>query len=363
MTHTVEQIASAIGAQAEGNLGLLLAGAAEPAQARAHQLAMAMSPEFAEQIGQGAAQVAVMAEGADWRAYGLEAAILVPRPRFAMARVTQAFDPGPEMAPGIHPSAVVDPSADIAEGASIGPLAVIGRDVRIGPRARIASHVTIGAGAVIGADALLFEKVHIGHHCVIGDRFIAQPGAVVGGDGFSFVTPEAGAVEAVRSSLGDRGGLRQQAYARIHSLGAVRIGDDVELGANTCVDRGTVADTVIGRGTKLDCLILVGHNVQIGEDCLLCGQCGVAGSSRLGNRVVIGGMAGVADHVTLGDDVIAGAAAIIRSNQPAGRVLLGDPAIEMSASIQGYKNMRRLPRLFAQVAELRKTLSKPDSND
>ena len=210
---------------------------------------------------------------------------------------------------------------------------------------------------------MILEGVRIGARVRIGDRFIAQPGAVIGGDGFSFVTAERSAVEEVRATLGQRGEIRAQDWVRIHSLGAVTIGDDVEIGANSCVDRGTIRDTEIGRGTKLDNLVQVAHNVQIGEDCLLCGQSGIAGSARIGNRVVLGGKAGVADNLQVGDDVIAGAGTLILSNAPAGRVLLGYPAVRMDSQIEIMKAQRRLPKLVARVAALEKRLGSDADKD
>jgi UDP-3-O-[3-hydroxymyristoyl] glucosamine N-acyltransferase len=192
---------------------------------------------------------------------------------------------------------------------------------------------------------------------VIGDRFICQPGAVVGSDGFSFVTPEKSGVEAVRETLGARDDADPQSWTRIHSLGAVRIGDDVEIGANACIDRGTIRDTEIGTGTKLDNLVHVGHNVRIGRDCLLCGQVGIAGSAIIGDRVVLGGQCGVSDNIFVGDDVIAGGATKIFTNAPAGRVLLGSPAMKMETNVEAWKNIRRLPRLFRDVAALRRTVT------
>jgi UDP-3-O-[3-hydroxymyristoyl] glucosamine N-acyltransferase len=181
---------------------------------------------------------------------------------------------------------------------------------------------------------------------------------VIGADGFSFVTPEKSGIEEIRETLGHREEIHPQSWTRIHSLGTVHIGDDVEVGANATVDRGTVRATSIGRGTKLDNLVHVGHNVQVGEDCLLCGQVGIAGSSRIGNRVVLAGQCGVSDNIFVGDDVIAGGATKIFSNAPAGRVLLGYPAIKMETHVEAWKNIRRLTRLFAQVAELRETVAK-----
>jgi UDP-3-O-[3-hydroxymyristoyl] glucosamine N-acyltransferase len=185
----------------------------------------------------------------------------------------------------------------------------------------------------------------------------------VGSDGFSFVTPEKSGVERVRESLGHQGEIVAQSWTRIHSLGGVEIGDDVEIGANTAIDRGTIRATRIGRGTKLDNLVHVGHNVEVGEDSLLCGQVGIAGSARIGNRVVLGGQCGVNDNIFVGDDVVAGGATKIFTNAPAGRVLLGSPAVKMEAHVEMMKALRRLPRLFEQVRDLQKAVSKSSDND
>jgi UDP-3-O-[3-hydroxymyristoyl] glucosamine N-acyltransferase len=205
--------------------------------------------------------------------------------------------------------------------------------------------------------------VKIGARVRLGDRVICQPGAVVGADGFSFVTPEVSGVERVRRSLGDQGEVTGQSWTRIHSLGAVEIDDDVEIGANSAIDRGTIRSTRIGRGTKLDNLVHVGHNVEIGEDCLLCGQVGIAGSARIGDRVVLGGQCGVNDNIFVGDDVVAGGATKIFTNAPAGRVLLGSPAVKMQSHLEMMKALRRLPRLVEQVRALQKAVSKPDDRD
>jgi len=363
MTHTIGDIAGALGAELHGDGAIQVTGAAEPAMAGPEHLALAMKPEFADGLKKGMARAAVVWAGADWKALGLEAALVVPRPRYAMAGITRVLDPGPEIAPGIHASAIVHPEAEVGAGCAIGPFVVIGRGARIGARARIASHVSIGAEARIGDDALLLEGVRIGARVRIGHRLIAQPGAVVGSDGFSFVTPEKSGVERVRESLGDQGEISGQSWTRIHSLGGVEIGDDVEIGANTAIDRGTIRATRIGRGTKFDNLVHIGHNVEIGEDCLLCGQVGIAGSARIGNRVVMGGQCGVNDNIFVGDDVVAGGATKIFTNAPAGRVLLGSPAVKMEAHVEMMKALRRLPRLVEQVRALQKAVSKsPDSD-
>jgi len=355
MGYTIAEISVALGAQAAGDLSVVIETASEPASAGPADLALAMDPKYADGIAKGAAVAALLWQGADWQALGLKAAIFAPRGRLAMAGLSRMLDAGPVIAPGVHALAVVDPSAVIGAGAAIAPFVVIGPGVVIGAGARIASHVSIATGAQIGVDALICQGARIGARVVIGDRFICQPGAVIGSDGFSFVTPEKSGVEEIRETLGQRDGqgdgTSAQSWTRIHSLGAVTIGNDVEIGANACIDRGTIRDTTIGDGTKLDNLVHIGHNVQVGQDCLLCGQVGIAGSSRIGNRVVLAGQCGVNDNIFVGDDVIAGGATKIFTNAPAGRVLLGYPAVKMEVHLEMQKALRRLPRMMKNLSQ------------
>ncbi|MDU8911570.1 UDP-3-O-(3-hydroxymyristoyl)glucosamine N-acyltransferase [Aestuariicoccus sp. MJ-SS9] len=363
MAHTLEEIAAALGLPFEGDGGLTIVSVAEPASCADDQLALAMKPEFADQLAQGQARAAMMWQGADWRGYGLKGAILAPRPRYAMAGLSAMMDEGPGYDAGIHPSAMIHPTAELAADVSVGPLSVIGAGARIGAGSVIGPQAHVGGKAVIGPGALLHAGVRIGARVTIGARFIAQPGAVVGADGFSFVTPEVSGVEKARDTLGADGTDTAQSWARIHSLGAVRIGDDVELGANACIDRGSVRDTLVGDGCKFDNLAQVGHNVVIGRDCLICAQVGIAGSTRIGNNVVLGGQTGVSDNITVGDNVITGGATKVLANVPPGRVMLGYPAMKMETHVEAYKGFRRLPRLFRDVAALQKAVSKLTGND
>ena len=361
MALTIGTLAEALEARSWGDLSLPVTGAAEPANtgpvgSDGGVIAMAMSPKYAEALKPGG--MAILAEGMDPEAYGLKAAIFAPRPRLAMAGLTRAFDPGPAIAQGIHPSSVIDPTAQIGDGAAIGPFVSIGAKAVIGAGARIASHVSIGAGARIGSDAMILEGARIGHGVTAGDRLIMQPNAVIGGDGFSFVTPEESGIEEIRRTLGTREGVRQQHWTRIHSLGGVEIGDDVEIGANATIDRGTIRATRIGSGTKIDNLVQIGHNVVVGSDCLLCGLVGVAGSCRIGDRVVLAGQVGVSDNTEIGDDVIAGGATKIFTRVPAGRVILGNPAVKMETQMEIQKAMRRLPRFAQQLAKLQETVTR-----
>lgn len=357
MSHSIREIAAGIGAEAEGDLDLRVERASEPAAAGPMDLALAMDPRYAPGIQQGRAQAALLWPDADWRSLGLKAAIFTPRGRLAMAGLTRLMEQPLQISPGMHAMCIVDASVVIGEGAAVGPFVTIGAGAVIGPRARIASHVSIAEGAVIGADALILQGAHIGARVQIGDRFVCQAGAVIGADGFSFVTPEPSGVEEIRATLGYRDEIRAQSWTRIHSLGAVRIGDDVEIGANCAIDRGTIRDTIIGSGTKLDNLVHIGHNVEVGRDCLLCGQVGIAGSARIGDRVVLGGQCGVNDNIFVGNDVIAGGATKIFTNAPAGRVLLGYPAVKMETHVELQKALRRLPRLATRVAELERVIS------
>ncbi len=349
MAHTVSDIAQALGAAWEGDGALPLTGAAEPAAAGPGDLALAMKPDYAGGLAQGAARAAILWAGADWRALGLEAAIFAERPRMALAGVTRAFDPFHPIPEGVHPAAIVHPTAELGEGVAIGPFAVIEAGVRLGAGCRVYAHATIGAGAVLGAHCLIREGVRLCHGVRLGDRVILHPGVVIGSDGFSYVTPETSGVEEIRRTLGDRGAAPAQHWERIHSLGSVTLGDDVEVGANTAIDRGTVRDTVVGSGTRIDNLVQIGHNVVVGRDCLLCGQVGIAGSARIGDRVVLGGRVAVNDNIFVGDDVIAGGGAMIFTNAPAGRVLMGNPAVRMETQIEINKAMRRLPRLMKKL--------------
>ena len=363
MQFTIQQIADSLGAECQGETDLTILRAAEPGDAGPTDLAMAMSAKYAETLSGGEARAAMLWEGADWQAMGLRAAIFVTRPRMAMAGITTMLDRGQGVEPGVHPSAVIDPAAEIGEGVSIGPLAVIGARAKIGAGSVIGPHCTIGMDVVLGEQAHLREMVSIGARAQIGDRFIAQPGARIGSDGFSFVTPEISGVENARKTLGDQGDAKAQSWLRIHSLGAVEIGNDVEVGSNCTIDNGTIRNTRIGDGSKLDNLVHVGHNTRIGRDCLLCGQSGLSGSVDVGNNVVLGGQTGVADNVFIGDGVIAGGATKILSNVPAGRVVMGYPGVKMETHTEIYKAQRRLPRMARDVEALKKAVFKQSPSD
>ena len=327
---TVQDIAAALGTVPLGDGSISVSGLAEPGGATATDLALAMAPRYADALRRGAARAAVLWEGADWEGLGLAAAIIVPRPRLAMAHLTRLMD-RPPVSNGIHPTAVIDPGATLGAEVAIGPFCVIGADVSIGDGTVLAEHVSVGAGSVIGAHGLVHAGVRIGRNVTIGARVILQPNVVIGGDGFSFVTATPSIAETGRRTLGKEpfAPLEDATQHRIHSLGGVVIGDDVEVGANSTVDAGTIRPTRIGDGTKIDNLVQVGHNVIVGRDCLLCAQAAIAGSAVIGDRSILGGKSGVADHVTVRRDCLFGGAAIALGDVPDGSFVMGYPAKPM----------------------------------
>ncbi len=358
MSHTIKDIAAALGAEAFGAVDLSIARVAEPAMAGPEDLALATKESYAAGLAEGQARAAMLWPGADWQALGLEAAIIPNRPRYAMSGLSAMLDPGQGFGEGIHATAHIEPGATLGAGVSVGAFSIVSAGATIGAGTVIGPHCFVGRDSWVGEKSFLREQVSIGARVCIGARFIAQPGVRIGGDGFSFVTAEKSAVEEVRDTLGDQGATQSQPWSRIHSLGAVTIGDDVEIGANSCVDCGTVRDTVIGNGVKIDNLVQIGHNVVIGNDCMICAQSGIAGSSRLGDNVVLGGHTGVSDNVFIGDRAITGGATVVLSNIPAGRVMLGYPAVKMETQLEMHKAQRRLPRLARDVAALKSAVFK-----
>ncbi|MBW7921383.1 MAG: UDP-3-O-(3-hydroxymyristoyl)glucosamine N-acyltransferase [Rubellimicrobium sp.] len=345
----LDDLAAALGGTWAGDGSLRVTGAAEPAAAGPDDLAVALSPRWAAALGQGAARAALLWPDADWQGLGLRGAIFAARGRLAMAHLTQALDPGPGFAPGIHPQALVE--GTVGQGVSVGAFSVIGAGAAVGAGTRIGPQVAIAAGAVVGADCLIHAGVRIGPRVHIGAGVIVQPGAVIGGDGFSFVTAGPSRAELARATLGEAvpDATGDPRWQRIHSLGGVDIGDEVEIGANACVDAGTIRATRIGRGTKIDNLSQIGHNVVIGEDCLFAAQAAIGGSAVVGNRVVAGGKCGLADNIRVGDDVVLGGGTIALSTIPAGRIMLGYPAMPMPVQVAAYKALRRLPRLLQRL--------------
>jgi UDP-3-O-[3-hydroxymyristoyl] glucosamine N-acyltransferase len=249
-------------------------------------------------------------------------AIRTSQPYLAWARVAALFHPAPPVRAGIHPSAVVDPAAQVDPSAEIGPLVVVEAGAEIGPRCRIGALSVIGAGVVLGADCRVGSGVSVSH-AMLGARVYLYPGCRVGQEGFGFATGPDG-------------------FLTVPQLGRVLIGDDVEVGANSTIDRGSSQDTVIGAGTRIDNLVQIGHNVRLGRCCVIVAQAGISGSAVLGDFVQFGGQAGITGHLTVGDGARIGAKSGVMEDVPAKAEWVGAPAMPARQFFREYATMRKI---------------------
>ncbi|HEU4507369.1 MAG TPA: UDP-3-O-(3-hydroxymyristoyl)glucosamine N-acyltransferase [Pyrinomonadaceae bacterium] len=259
-------------------------------------------------------------------------------PYLAYTRALRIFYPEPQVEPTIHPSAVIDPSAKIAEGVAIGPCSVIGRNVRVAEGVCIHPNVTVYDDVSIGKDSVIHSGVALRERTVIGERVVIHNNSVIGCDGFGYAKDE------------------QKRWLKIPQAGRVVIEDDVEIGAGTTIDRASVGESRIGRGSKLDNLVQIGHSCTVGEDSLLCAQVGLAGSSHIGNRVILAGQAGVAGHLKIGDDVVLTAKSATSHDIPAGKVISGIPAFDNKDWLRSTAAFRRLGEMQRKLRDLERRL-------
>lgn len=257
--------------------------------------------------------------------------IVCENPLLAVSQLAAVIHPAPETTFGIHPTAVVHPSAQLADGVSIGPLSVVGENVVIGERTVIHPQVVIYAGATIGRDCIVHSGAVIREHVSVGDDCVLQNGAVIGGDGFGYVSV---------SSSGPH---------RIPHVGTVILESHVDVGANTTIDRATLGQTLVQQGTKIDNLVMIGHNVQLGQRNILCGQVGISGSVNIGDDCILGGQVGVADHVNIGDRVKVSAKSGISGNTGSNVVLAGYPAQPIAGWRRREALLNRLPDLLKKL--------------
>lgn len=250
-----------------------------------------------------------------------------PHPYLAFGRAMQLFHPLAPPPTGIHPTAVLGNGVRLGQGVSVGALAVVADGVEVGEETWIGAQVYIGPGSRIGRRCVLHPRVTLREAVLVGDRVIIQSGAVVGSDGFGYARDELGR------------------YVKIPQVGRVVLEDDVELGANVAVDRATMGETRVRRGTKLDNLVQVAHNVVIGEDTVIVAQVGISGSTTIGSRVTLAGQAGIVGHLRIGDDVTIGAQAGVTKDLPDGAVVLGSPAMPHMEYKRSVAAARRIPEL------------------
>lgn len=334
----LSELATLTGAQVEGAADdLEIVGAAGLDEAGEGHVTFLANPRYTPRVNTTRASAIYLSEEAQT---DRPIAILrVKDPYLAYTRALRIFNPDAELEPFIHPSAVIDPTARIAARVAIGACSVIGRnafigdDVWIHPNVTIYPDVTIGRGSVIHSGAAIRERT------IIGERVVIHNNTVIGCDGFGYAKDE------------------EKRWLKIPQAGRVVIEDDVEIGAATTIDRASVGESRIGRGSKIDNLVQIGHSCTVGEDTLLCAQVGLAGSSHIGNRVILAGQAGVAGHLTIGDDVVLTAKSATSHDIPAGKVISGIPAFDNRDWLRATAAYRRLGDIARTVRALEKRLN------
>jgi len=334
-SRTVSELAEFLGGVIQGDGKTVISGLGTLEAAGPAELTFLANPRYASKVAETSAGAVLMAPGGE--RYG-RTAIEVANPYLAFAKLLTLFYTTPHEPAGVLPAAVVSDSAAIGEGASIYPGAIIGRNVIVGartvvyPGAVIYDNVTIGEDCTIHANAVIRERCRIGSRCII------QPGAVIGSDGFGYAPDGSG-------------------YYRIPQIGIVLLEDDVEIGANTCIDRAAIDVTRISRGTKLDNLVQVAHNCQIGEDCMIVSQVGISGSTKIGNHVTLAGQVGVAGHLTIGDNVLVGAQSGVPSSLPANAAYSGTPTMPHKEWLKSAMVVPRLPEMKKTISALEKRIA------
>jgi UDP-3-O-[3-hydroxymyristoyl] glucosamine N-acyltransferase len=330
---TAQAVADLVGGRLLGDGAVVLRGVRPLGRAGAEMLSLAVSPRYADELRASRAGAALVPESLAGVPEGPRTKIVVHNPSAALVRVLEALYPDPGPKPGIDPTARLGPGVVLGDGVSIGPFVVLGRGVRIGARCRLAERVSLGDDVVIGDDTIMEPGVVCYGGSRIGSRVVLKANAVIGGAGFGFVS--------------DRTGHRQ-----IPHVGGCIVEDDVQIGSGCCVDRGSIDDTVVGQGTKIDNLVHVAHNSRIGARCLLMAGSGLAGSVRMGDDVILAGHAGVIDHVDIGDGARIGAKSAVFGDVPAGASVSGHPARSHRQFLRAQGALYRLAPIVAQLERL-----------
>ncbi len=332
MKKTAHELARAVGAVLEGEGMLELTGVASPERASSADLIFVDSAKYLDRATVSAARCAVVPENISVPGKTL---LRAKEAKVAFAKAAAELREPSLIANGIHPTAIIAPLAKIAPTTSVGPYAVIGEDAHIGENTQIGAHCVVGTGCWIGDACRIHPRVTLYANVRIGNRVEIHAGAVLGADGFGYAYGEG-------------------RHWKFPQTGIVEIGDDVEIGANATIDRGSLDDTRVAAGVKLDNLVHVGHNVRIGEHTVVAAQTGISGSSTLGHHVIVGGQVGIADHCTLEDQSIAGAQAGIPTGKTirSGQVVWGTPARPLDKFKEAYFWFARLPELAARIKKL-----------
>ncbi len=334
-TFTTGQLAEKLGGQVIGDPGVSLTGFAPADSAKAGELTFAENETYFARADQSAA-AAVLVAG-DFTSTNGKTLIRVANARVAFAQVLPLFFPEPVFAPGVHLSAVVAASAQLDPTAHIGPHCVVGERVKIGPGVVLQAGNFVGDDSVLGEGSRLFPNVTLYTRSVLGRRVRIHSGTVVGADGFGYV-------------------FDQGQHRKVPQVGSVIIHDDVEIGSNVTIDRAALGATVIGKGTKIDNLVQIAHNVTIGEHCIIVAQVGIAGSTKIGSYTTIAGQVGITGHLRIGDKVTIAAQSGVMNHIPEGQKWMGSPAQPDRVAKRQLLAVERLPELLRRVSELEKKL-------
>ena len=326
------EIARKLGCEVQGDATLEITGVAGIDDAQAGELTFLVNRKYRAALDTTRASAILVSRDEELVPM---AALRSANPYLDFARAIELFHPAPKYAPGVHPTAVVAATAKLGPGAHVGPYCFIDEDVEIGRNAVFHSFVTIYRGARIGDDFFAHSHACVREGCRIGHRVLLQNGVVVGSDGFGFAREASGR------------------WYKMRQAGITVVEDDVEIQAHSAIDRATVGETHIGRGTKVDNLVQVGHACKVGEDTLLCGQVGLAGTTRVGNRCILAGQVGAAGHLTIGDDATLTAQSGVPTDVPAAAIYSGYPAMPSLAWRKSVAVFNRLPELQRELRELR----------
>ena len=348
------QIAGFIGGQVKGSADIIVDSiATSPMAAGESDLAFIFDKQLLKQMDKCKAKAIIVPQGTEVD----RAAIFVARPAFAIYRMLSAVG-SKRYLPlnGIHPTAVVDPSCEIAENAAIGPLVVIGPKTKIGARTKIMANTVIGGEVVVGEDCLIHPGCMIADNVQIGNRVIMQQGASLGSDGFGYVSERPSNMELRMQGINE---LSEEAnpLLKIPQIGTVIIEDDVEIGSNATVDRATIGATRISQGSKIDNLVMIAHNCHIGKEVILVAQVGIAGSCHIGDRAIIAGQAGMSDHVRIGKDAILQGQTGVMKNVPDREIQMGSPSFAVKDYMKSSALFRKLPAIFDQIKAAEKKIA------
>lgn len=341
MEFSAKIIAELLSGSVEGSEEAVVTGLSKIEEGKKGTLTFLANPAYTDYIYSTGASIAIVSQ--DFKAEHAIPTTLtlvrVPDARMAFAKLLEAYSNMTKPSPGIHASAVIDYSASVSPKAYIGPMVVIEAGAKIGDGAQIHAQVYIGTNAKVGNDSIIHSRVSIGHDCVIGSNCMIQPGAIIGGDGFGFAPNS------------------ENQYQKVVHVGNVILEDHVEIGANTTIDRATLGSTIIRKGVKLDNLIQIAHNVEIGENTVIAAQTGIAGSTKIGKNCMIGGQVGIVGHLVIADEVKIAAQSGIGSNitEP-GTVVQGSPAMPIRDFKKAYVHFRKLDELSDRVNNLESNL-------